>query len=199
MAEQAETENKRVLEVVAEKGNQDAALAKVYSTPSLNAASLQLTFNPNSELNLMACMEEMKEQFAAINKGDTRRIESMLIGQAHSLQAMFTFYANKMAAAEYLSSLKVYSAIALKTQNQCRQTLSALAEIKKPKRTTFVKNQATNQQINMNGKGEIPEKNTPILSNELLSEAHHATMDNIGTTTATGANKELATLENGRR
>jgi len=200
MTAQKNMANKRELLVTSPSDEQkDSMMAKVMASPSLNAASLQLTFHPNSGLALMACMDEMKEQFSALQKGDTDRIEAMLLGQAHSLQAIFTHYANKMASAEYLNQLKVNGALAMKAQNQCRQTLAALAEIKNPKRATFIKNQATNQQINLHAGSEIPDKKTPILSNELLSEGSHAAMDTTGTRAAGNADKAMATLEKSGR
>lgn len=47
---------------------------------------------------------------------------------------------------------------ALKAQNQCRQTLAALAEIKNPRRTTLIgqQNNATNQQVNNAAIGANP-------------------------------------------
>lgn len=143
-------------------------------------------------------MIEMNEQFSKLQKGDTTQIEALLMGQAHSLQTIFTRYALKMANSEYLNQLKVNSAVALKAQNQCRQTLVALAEIKNPKRATFIKNQATNQQINLNANAENPEIISANPANELLSEGSRATLDSRGTTAASAAHSQLATVEDRR-
>jgi hypothetical protein len=96
-----------------------------------------------------------------------------------------------MLNAEYLSGLQVNSKIALKAQNQCRQTLAALAEIKNPKRTTFIKNAAQNQQINYN---QNSEKNNQNKSNELLTCNNYAPMDITGTATASTVNQEMETV-----
>ncbi|MGH8646968.1 MAG: hypothetical protein ACREX4_21935 [Gammaproteobacteria bacterium] len=60
--------------------------------------------------------------------------------------------------------------LALKAQNQCRQTLAALAEIKNPRRTTFIgqQNNATNQQVNNVGGPSETRKNPETRENELL-------------------------------
>jgi hypothetical protein len=142
---------------------------------------LMVAFDSKQGLELAACVKEMKTQFATLRQGDTKRLEAMLLAQAHSLQAMFTHYAEKMTHAEYLNQLKVNGALALKAQNQCRQTLQVLAEIKNPKRATFIKNHATNQQVNVNGKAEISENISTNRANELLYEESHATMDSRGT------------------
>ncbi|MGH8608246.1 MAG: hypothetical protein ACREX9_12750 [Gammaproteobacteria bacterium] len=49
----------------------------------------------------------------------------------------------KRQLAQYLNQHQTYMLLALKAQNQCRQTLAALAEIKNPRRTTFVGQQNT--------------------------------------------------------
>jgi hypothetical protein len=193
------TENKQVLQISgATKEEQAASMAHVMASPSLNAARLQLAFNPNQGLELVACLEEMRKQCADLKKGDTARIEYMLLTQAHSLQAMFTYYANKSASAEYLNHLKIHSTIALKAQNQCRQTLAVLAEMKNPKRAVFIKNQATNQQVNLHSKPEIPEINSSNPSNELISGEAHETVDSRGEEETSATNPQMATVENRR-
>jgi hypothetical protein len=59
--------------------------------------------------------------------------------------------------------------------------------MKAPKNTTFIKNQATNQQVNFNS-----EKNR---ANELLSEDKNATMDTSRTTTPSQDDKTMETVE----
>ena len=197
MTAAAKNENKREIKLKAStEGERAVALAQIIAAPSLHAANMQLTFNPNSGLELMSCMDEMQTQLAHLQKGDTTRIEAMLFGQAHSLQSIFTHYANKMVSAEYLNQLKVNGALALKAQNQCRQTLAVLAEMKNPKRAIFIKNQATNQQVNVKNTAEIPENISSNPANELLCEGNHATMDSTGAAAASAAYSPMATLEN---
>ncbi len=199
MTTQKKLENKQELKISAKTEDEQAkVLAQIVSSPSLNAARIQLAFNPNQGLDLVASIDEMKEQVSKLKNGDTLRIESILLTQAHSLQTIFTSYALKMANSEYLNQLKVNGALALKAQSQCRQTLMVLAEMKNPKRATFINNQATNQQVNLHAGNEIPENKTPILSNELISGNDYATMDITGTTTASAVNSAMATVENGR-
>jgi hypothetical protein len=54
-----------------------------------------------------------------------------------------------MATAERLEQIQVYGHLALKAQNQCRATLATLADIKNPQAVAFIKNTATNQQVNI--------------------------------------------------
>jgi hypothetical protein len=61
-----------------------------------------------------------------------KRCESMLMGQAEALQAMFVSYARRAQAQEYQKNLESFFRMALKAQNQCRMTLETLAAIKNP-------------------------------------------------------------------
>jgi hypothetical protein len=63
----------------------------------------------------------------------------MLTGQAYSFQAIFNYASGKTLNAEYFNQLQIYSKLALKAQNQCRQTVATLANMKAPKNTTFIK------------------------------------------------------------
>ncbi|MGH9905868.1 MAG: hypothetical protein ACRD8U_09850, partial [Pyrinomonadaceae bacterium] len=86
----------------------------------------------------------------AVNDGDLKRAEGMLIAQAHALQAIFTNLSWRAAKAQYMSQFQPYIALALKAQSQCRTTLQTLGELKYPKETAFIRQQnvAVNQQVN---------------------------------------------------
>ncbi len=196
MSKKPSSANQYQLKISASEREASAETAKVYSSPSFHAGLLQLELHPDSGLELMSSVADMQKQCENYHNGDIKRIEAMLLGQAHSLQAIFTRHTQRMVKAEYLPQLKMHAAIALKAQNQCRQTLTALAEIKNPKRATFIKNQATNQQINLHQPDSSQNNFYAKPSNELLSEGHHATLDSTGTATASAANHAMATVEN---
>ena len=80
-----------------------------------------------------------------------------------------------MKRAEYLNQMQVHGQLALKAQNQCRATLAALADIKNPARATFIKNTATNQQVNLGA--APPQKNSADSANELLEVKAHERLD----------------------
>jgi hypothetical protein len=67
-----------------------------------------------------------------------------------------------------MKNAAIIADIALRAQNQSRKTLAVLAEIKNPRRTTFIKqqNNAVNQQVN----NAIKSKSEKIkkVANELL-------------------------------
>ena len=120
-------------------------------------------------------VNELRTQNARVFEGDLSRVEAMLLDQSHTLQAIFCDFSKKMAGADYFDHLEAYSRIALKAQNQCRQTLATLGELKNPKRATFIRqqNNAVNQQINQAENQKIPEKP----SNEILEGTHGQRLD----------------------
>lgn len=126
-------------------------------------------------------LQTIKNTNEKILSGNLHHLEDVLLNQIHALEAIFYACADKMICSEYLSQAKVYSEIALKSKKNFCNTVMALAELKNPKQTTFVKqqNNALNQQINH------LEKNLN-LTNE-LKEINHEPLDpRASATTITG-------------
>jgi hypothetical protein len=86
----------------------------------------------------------------AIQNGDLSHLEAILYAQIETLNTVFQATLNQANATQYLESAQHYYDCALKAQNQCRRTVLALAELKNPRKATFIKqqNNAVNQQIN---------------------------------------------------
>ena len=99
----------------------------------------------------------------------------------------------RAASVEYIPNTQIYFDIAMKAQKQCRQTLSALVDIKHPRRATFVKqqNNAINQQIN---NGSDPENFQEKPANELLTEVQYEIVDTRRTLKTSRVDKELAAV-----
>ena len=136
-------------------------------------------------------------QHERIQSGDLSRVEAMLIDQAHLLQAMIMYFMQHATRSDLLAGLDTYSRLALKAQNQCRQTLATLIELKNPKRTQFIKqqNNAVNQQINQERK--VPAESvikSKKSTNKLLDKESHERLDNGAAEEAIGANQELETV-----
>jgi hypothetical protein len=172
------------------------ALARKVIMPSVTGAVTMQAFKKNfGEVDLMALIKATQVQIKAVQDGDMNRTEEMLITQTHTLDAIFNELARRAIGSDTMSKLEIYLRLGLKAQSQCRTTLEALAEIKNPQPTAFIKQQNVgfNQQVN-NGTtanashGKI--KNQP---NELLTEwGHHGTTLDTGRTgAAIGADKEL--------
>jgi hypothetical protein len=93
---------------------------------------------------------DLRERIKKVQDGDMKPIEAMLMGQAMTLETIFTNLARKAQGQEYLKQFQVNLTLALKAQAQCRATLEALAEIKNPKPVLIAKqaNFAHQQQVN---------------------------------------------------
>lgn len=94
-------------------------IANTIARPSVNAASVVKEYNRNVDrLEMGALVKELTTQCQAVNDGDLRRAEAMLIAQAHALQAIFTNLSARAIKAEYLKQAQAYLSLALKAQSQ---------------------------------------------------------------------------------
>jgi hypothetical protein len=160
--------------------------------------------NATAEIDYSALVNSLEAANSAIADGDLRCVEAMLLDQSHVLQSVFMLYTQKMAHAEYTEHVDAYCRIALRAQNQCRQTLASLVELKNPKRATFIKqqNNAVNQQINQHA--EI-QKKSDKQANELIGEVTHEQLDTRTAQASCRVNTPLETVgeldrtENSRR
>jgi len=167
--------------------NPDDAIAQTLTRPEVGAAATIQKFDgANHEVNALA--RELSAQVAAVNGGDLKRAESMLISQSHTLDVLFnhlTRIAQGNMVEGYLSATETYLRLALKAQSQCRTTLETLAQVKNPpvvyaRQANFANGP---QQVNNNIPSQARENgNQPNKlsgdSNELLS--------NTGTSAFTG-------------
>ena len=177
---------------LAEK-KQSARNASMFLSDSrLNAMLTMNAIQPETDFMELfnLCNSKTEKMFV----GSTEKIESMLMNQAYTLECLFHKMTCKAMKAEYIPNMQAYLDIAMKAQKQCRQTLSALVDIKHPRRATFVKqqNNAINQQINNSAE---PENFQEKPANELLTEVKHETVDTRRTFKTSRADKELATVE----
>jgi len=160
---------------------------------------------------MVAVREEQTAIIERVQGGDMSDIEAMLVGQALTLQAMFTKYGGLINA--NTNNLKACQAVfnmAMKAQAQSRATVQALVELKYPKSVVITK-QANishgHQQVNngVDGGGFDSSTRThahaqanTIEQNELLrsidNEPTGERMDTRKTGTHGATDKELATV-----
>ena len=151
-------------------------------------------------IDVPSLTDELRDQAAAVNRGELNHVEAMLMNQATALQSLFARLAERGMSCDTIVPFEANLRMALRAQSQCRATLETLAAIKNPP-IVFAKqaniNQGNgNQQVN-NG---IPASAThagEIINqpNELLEAQHGERMD-TGTTGATiGKNPAMATLD----
>ena len=92
-------------------------------------------------LDAPAVMDELTKSARKIAAGDITEIEQMLMTQAKTLDYIFYDALNQLTNLDMINQIEVFSNIAFRAQTQCRKTLSVLAELKHPRRVTFVKQQ----------------------------------------------------------
>lgn len=123
------------IHVAVAPGSTDAdfavAVARTLTQPETSAASVIENWQKDThDVNALAA--ELTKQVEAVNGGDLRRAEGLLIAQAHTLDNIFANLARRATAQQYLPQWEAYMRVAMKAQNQCRMTLETLATIKNP-------------------------------------------------------------------
>jgi hypothetical protein len=105
------------------------------------------------DIGITEAVSSLRRTVAAVNGGDLRSAETMLVGQAGALNAIFAELARRAAVnmGEYPDAFERYMRLALKAQAQARTTLETLANIKNPP-VVFAKqaniNNGGQQQVN---------------------------------------------------
>lgn len=177
--------------------NEEKANARNYLTPECVNAALLVSSNLLGKTPFAEAVLELGRQTTAINRGDMKRAEDMLVAQAHSLDALFVHLAGRALSSKNMDGLESYMRLALKAQNQTRATLQTLGELKTPKQVAFVKQANIGNQVQVNN--GIPEKpartrKSKKAQNELLEAEHGERLDTRATGAAGGADPAMATM-----
>jgi hypothetical protein len=126
------------------------ATALTLTRPEVTAAGTIERWESDTH-DVNALVTELNRQVGAVNSGDMRRSEAMLIAQAHTLDNIFNTLARRVRNQEFLLHWETYMRMAMKAQSQCRMTLETLATVKNPQ-VVFAKqaniNNGGRQQIN---------------------------------------------------
>lgn len=133
-----------------------------------------------------------------ITESNTKEIEQMLFTHAKTLDYIFYDALSQLSDCQMINQIEVYANIAFRAQNQSRKALLALAELKNPRRATFIKqqNNAINQQINSSSQEQVKNfKNSNKFANGLLKEPDHETLDYRGAPETGSTNPKMETLE----
>ena len=161
-------------------------------------------------------VEAVRDEYLEITKrvqsGDMADMEALLVGQALSLQAMFTKYGTLINQnANNVKTMQTVFNMAMKAQAQSRATVQALVELKYPKQVVITKqanitngNQQVNNGVDVNYQSSTrtharahAQANT-IEQNELLKGIDNEPTGERLDTTAQGTHgatdKELATV-----
>ncbi len=146
-------------------------------------------------LDISTLIDDLQCSAKNIHDEDTKEIEQLLMVQAKTLDCVFYDALSRLAEVNMVNQLEVFAGMAFKAQSQCRKTLAVLAELKNPRRTTFIKqqNNAITQQVN-NGV-QSKSQNSEKVTNELLSEAGYEALDYRGAKETGVINSAMAAME----
>ena len=161
------------------------------------------------DIGITEAVLSLRRTVAAVNGGDLRSAETMLVGQAGALNAIFAELARRAALnmGEHLDAFERYMRLALKAQGQARATLETLAAIKNPP-VVFAKqaniNNGGQQQVNNGAQAAAPRAPAHFApapagipespKSELLESDHGTRLDTRAASTAGGADPHLATV-----
>lgn len=167
-------------------------VSKLALKPSANGAAVVEAYSKGifGEADINVLIDDLRTQFDKVENGDLKYCESMLVGQANALQAIFVSLARRATNQEYVKNYETFLRLALKAQNQSRMTLETLATIKNPP-MVFAKqaniNQGSgNQQVNNGTPAPATRaEKTVNQQNELLEVQHGGEILDAGTTGAT--------------
>jgi hypothetical protein len=192
---EATAKQKYQLEIAVKPGeDRNAVEAKSLLRPTVNAALLTAEFGMRQEgPSLMSLINELAEQCSMVKAGDLSRPESILLSQAHALDAIFTrlaYLANQNLFSQFDCCERLLK-LALRSQSQCRATLEALSAIKNP--PVVIARQANvssgPQQVNNGLAREIP-----VEQNKLLEQSNGTWLEPRSTSQAGRSNQAMATV-----
>ena len=132
-----------------------------------------------------------------IKRGDLSKLEEMLYSQAVALNVMFTSLSRRANNQTNVDIKQVLTNLCLKSQNQSRNTIQTLINLKQPSQTAFIKQQTNvangHQQINNGAAQSSPEKLANV-TNELLETQDGKRLDTREKAKTKGVNSQLETL-----
>ena len=107
------------------KDDPDEAVAKILTMPEVGAASTIRGLNDIHDVN--ALTKILSQQTADVVGGNMTRPESMLLSQAHTLDALFNSLVMKGLGQTHMPHYESFLRLAYKAQSQCRSTLETLS------------------------------------------------------------------------
>ena len=181
--------------------------ARIMLSPELSAFCVLNSVDSKGALSEMwksldvpSLTDELRDQAAAVNCGDLKHTEAMLMNQATALQSLFARLAARGMSCDQAPAFEANMRIALRAQSQCRATLETLAAIKNPPvvfaRQANINQGNGNQQVNNGTPAPASHAGKNInQQNELLEVQHGSeTMDTRTTGATIGKDKAMAAV-----
>ncbi len=190
----------RLIELKDQPGKRrDELIAEVAAMPAMTGASVAIEFDRSTfgDLSLTEAVALLKEKVSAVQGGDLREAEALLISQAVALNSIFTNLSRKAVNEQYLNHLDTFMRIALKAQSQCRATLETLAAIKNPpivyaRQANIAQQQQVNNGVAAPTRADAYAGNSDFRQNELLEVSHGERLDSAPTGATSARDPALA-------
>jgi hypothetical protein len=115
-----------------EKGRSYASLITSPDLAAYRVIGMMQPKNLADEIDAPTMLATLRDQAAAVQRGNLSHAEAMLINQASALQALFVRLSEKAMEQSHMPNLEGFMRMALRAQSQCRATLETLAAIKNP-------------------------------------------------------------------
>ena len=123
-----------------DKGDSEEVIARkmtaMMATPEMAALRVIKGAEQKSgywdSIDVPSLMEQLRDQAAAVNRGDLAQAEAMLMNQATALQSLFARLAERGMGCDHAPAFEANMRMALRAQSQCRATIETLAVIKNP-------------------------------------------------------------------
>jgi hypothetical protein len=191
---------------ITQRSDEDHAgpIARAMLMPTAHAAVTLKKYGKSlgNQLDLQGLVDSLSEQTKAVNDGDLGRGEAMLVAQAHTLDVIFNYMAQRASLNmdEYLGACDTYLKLALRAQSQCRATWETLATIKNPPIMGYVKQANITQGPQQVNNGVAPVSNPSRTrenqnpQNKLLEEKNGERLDFGTTKTTSSTDPEMATV-----
>lgn len=126
--------------------------------------------NVSTQVDMEYAREVIGQGIDEVKKGDLSKLEEMLYSQAVALNMMFSNLSRRASLQTNVDIKATLTNLCFKAQNQSRNTIQTLINLKQPSQTSFIK-QANiahgHQQIN-NGVAQSSPENLSNQTNELL-------------------------------
>jgi len=171
--------------------------AGVTTSPELAAHRVINAAERNSgmgqHIDTPTMLETLRDQAKAVNEGNLKNAEAMLMNQATALQTLFARLTEKALGAEYMCNFEGYMRLALRAQSQCRTTLETLATIKHPP-IVYAK-QANIAHGHQQGNNESRAREIEIEPNQLLETDNGKRVDIATKATAIRSNPAVEAVE----
>lgn len=152
--------------------------------------------NVSTQVDMEYAREIIGQGIDEVKKGDLSKLEEMLYSQAVALNMMFSNLSRRASLQTNVDIKATLTNLCFKAQNQSRNTIQTLINLKQPSQTSFIK-QANiahgHQQIN-NGVAQSSPENLSNQTNELLEVQDGKWLDRGKKAETEGVNSELETM-----